>query len=102
VAVHVESEYQSVLLNDDAKEDDTILSLDGKLPATQTIVKKLGESVMPDRNKSWRLDYDYGYGNSYYFPAEVVNKLRPNVKQKWYFQEQSPKYFVVSDVETID
>lgn len=101
VAVHAESEYQSVLLNDDAKEDATILSLDGKLPATQTIVKKLGESLMPDRGKSLTIDYDYGYGDSYYFPAEVAAKLEPNVEQTWYFQEQSPKYFVVSDVETI-
>lgn len=102
VAIEVESDYQSVLLNDDAKEDDTILSLDGKLPATQTIVKKLGKSLMPDKNKSLTIDYDYGYGNSYYFSKEVAAKLEPNVTQTWYFQEQSPKYFVVSNVETIN
>ena len=57
---------------------------------------------MPDRGKSLTIDYDYGYGNSYYFTKEVAAKLEPNVKQTWYFQEQSPKYFVVSNVETIN
>ena len=102
VAVHVESEYQATLLNDDAKEDATILSLDGKLPATQTLVKRLDESLMPDKGKSLTIDYNYGYGNSYYFSKEAAAKLKPNVKQTWYFQEQSPKYFVVSNVETIE
>jgi hypothetical protein len=102
VAVHVESEYQATLLNDDAKEDATILNLDGKLPATQTLVKRLDESLMPDKGKSLTIDYNYGYGNSYYFSKEAAAKLKPNVKQTWYFQEQSPKYFVVSNVETIE
>ena len=106
MAIEVESEYQSVLLNDDVSTDDTLIPLDGKVPETQTIVKRLGDSLMPDRGKSLTIDYNYGYGNSYYFPKEVASKLQPNVKQKWYFQSQGgikgSEYFVVSDVETIN
>lgn len=102
MAVEVESEYSATLLNDDVSTDKTLIPLNGKVPETQTIVKKLGKSLMPDRGKSLTIDYDYGYGDSYYFSKEVAAKLKPNVKQTWYFQEQSPKYFVVSDVETIE
>ena len=102
VAVHVESEYQATLLNDDAKEDNTILNLDGSLPPTQTVIKKLDNSLMPNRGKWVTIDYGYWYGSSYHFPVETAAKLKPNVKQTWYFQEQSPKYFVVSNVETIE
>ena len=100
VAVHVESEYQATLLNDDAKEDNTILNLDGSLPPTQTVIKKLDNSLMPNRGEWVTIDYGYGYGNSYYFSKEVAAKLEPNVEQIWYFQEESPGYFVVSNVET--
>ena len=41
VAVHVESEYQATLFNNEAKEDNTILNLDGSLQPTQRIIKKL-------------------------------------------------------------
>ena len=99
VAVHVESEYQATLLNDDAKEDNTILNLDGSLPPTQTVIKKLDDSLMPNRGE-WVIDYGYGYGDSYYFPVGVADKLEPDVKQTWHFQEESPGYFVVSNVET--
>jgi hypothetical protein len=104
MAVEVESEYQSVLLNDDVSTDDTLIPLDGKVPETQTIVKKLGKSLMPDRGKSLTINYNYGYGNSYHFPKEVAAKLRPNVRQKWYFQakEIGMESFIVSDVETVD
>ena len=69
VAVHVESEYQATLLNDDAKEDNTILNLDGSLPPTQTVIKKLDDSLMPNRGEWVTIDYGYGYGDSYYFPV---------------------------------
>jgi hypothetical protein len=101
VAVHVESEYQATLLNDDAKEDNTILNLDGSLPPTQRITKKLGDSLMPTNKGKWlTINYGYGYGGSYYFPVGVADKLEPDVEQIWYFQEESTGYFVVSNVET--
>ena len=89
---------------DDVSTDDTLIPLDGKVPETQTIVKKLGKSLMPDRGKSLTINYNYGYGNSYHFPKEVAAKLRPNVRQKWYFQakEIGMESFIVSDVETVD
>jgi hypothetical protein len=106
MAVEVESDYQSVLLNDDVSTDDTLIPLNGKVPETQTIVEKLGDSLMPDRGKSLTINYDpYGFNSaSYHFPKEVAAKLRPNVEQKWYFQakEIGSKSFIVSDVETVD
>jgi hypothetical protein len=106
MAVKIESEYEYLLLNDNVSTDDTLIPLDGKVPETQTIVEKLGDSLMPDWGKSLTINYDpYGFNPaSYHFPEEVAAKLRPNVKQKWYFQakEIGSKSFIVSDVETVD
>lgn len=106
VAVKVDSDYSASLLNSNVKRDYTIISLDGTLPKTQTTIKKLAKSLIPDRDKSWTLylnsdDYNHAV---YYFPKEITSKLKPNVKQKWYYhaETENSKSYIVSDVETIE
>jgi len=106
MAVEVESDYSSTLINDDVSEDYTIIPLNGKVPETQTIVKKLSKSVMPKKGKEWRLYLNQYTDNFavYHFSAEVAKKVKANVKQRWYIQpeEIGSRYFIVSDVETIN
>lgn len=105
MAIEVEG-YSSTLLNDDVSEDYTIIPLNGKVPETQTIVKKLSKSAMPEKGKKWTL-YSNPYTDNfaiYHFSAEVARKVEANVKQRWYIQpeEIGSKSFIVSDVETIN
>lgn len=106
MAVKVESDYQSVLLNDDVSTDNTLIPLNGEVPETQTIVKKLGRSLMPEKGKGWTLYLNPYTDKSavYHFSAEVAKKIEPNVQQRWYIQpeEIGSKSFTVSDVETIE
>lgn len=104
VAVKVDSDYSTSLLNSDVKRDYTIIGLDGTLPETQTIVQTLHKGLLPNKGKSWQLNFNYGMGPYFYFPKEVVAKLKPNVKQKWYYHAEvkGSKSFIVSDVETIE
>jgi hypothetical protein len=106
VAVKVDSDYSASLLNDDVSTDYTVLDENGELPPTQTIVKKLGKSLMPDRGKSLTINFDVYTSNSasYHFPKEVARKLVPNQKMKWYFQaeEKGSRSFIVSDVELVN
>ena len=106
MAVKVESDYQSVLLNDDVSTDNTLIPLNGEVPETQTIVKKLGRSLMPEKGKGWTLYLNPYTDKSavYHFSAEVARKIEPNVQQRWYIQpeEIGSKSFTVSDVETIE
>lgn len=106
MAIAVESDYSSTLLNDDVSKDHTIVPLNGKVPETQTIVKKLSKSAMPEKGKKWTL-YSNPYTDNfaiYHFSAEVARKVEANVKQRWYIQpeEIGSKSFIVSDVETIN
>lgn len=106
VAVKVDSDYSANLLNSDVKRDYTIIGLDGTLPETQTTTQKLSENIMPKKGKGWRLilnPYASNYAE-YNFTKEVVAKLKPNVKQKWYYhaETEGSKSFIVSDVETIE
>lgn len=106
MAVEVESEYSATLLNDDVSTDKTLIPLNDKVPETQTIVKRLGKSLMPEKGKEWTL-YLNRYTNDsavYHFSAEVARKIEPNVQQRWYIQPEKigSKSFTVSDVETIE
>ena len=104
MAVEVESDYSSILINDDVSEDYTIIDLDGTMAPTQTRTARLGKSLVPTNGKSLELTYEYGLGNTYFFSKEVARKLEPNIKMKWYFhaREKRSKYFIVSDVKKVN
>jgi len=96
--IEVESKSSGTLLFDKVTEDLTVVDTTGNVPEVKTVQYTVPKNIT-DKMRGKKYFTIHTREASYEFPEHVIKKVKPNIKQTWYYQEGKFSNPIVVDVE---
>jgi hypothetical protein len=96
--VEMESEGSGNLLFDKVTEDLTIVDTQGNTPEVKQVSFSVPKDIT-DKMRGKKYFTIHTSEASYEFPEHVINKVKPDIEQTWYYQKGEFSNPVVVDVE---